>query len=103
MNASKKKLENEIEKHKQEKKYPEDLETELVVLIDEFIVQLDKKFIEKYECGKAIHYTKFDLTGKIIKQYADFWHKHEKETKNSKYNSWNDNFDECCKTANLKL
>ena len=26
-----------------------------------------KKFIEKYECGKAIHYTKFDLTGKIIK------------------------------------
>ena len=67
MTASKKKLENEIEKHRKDKKYPEDLEIELGVLIDEFTAQLNKKAIEKYACGQEVHYTKCDLTGKIIK------------------------------------
>ncbi len=38
------------------------------MLIDEFKAQLHKGSLDsKYECEEKTHYSKFDLTGKIIK------------------------------------
>ena len=47
------------------------------MLIDEFKLQLNKDWIEHYGCyNSQPHFTKFDLTGRVIKQYANFYHNH---------------------------
>ncbi len=60
--------------------YGENLSCELCELVDEFKSNIGNDPIQFYYCGKETHYSKLDLTGKLIKKYADFKHTHESVT-----------------------